>query len=220
MCRRRRHGPTPVFTGVTAAVSRVIDAAWGSHLPALPIPPVLSCRLSLPDSDPGQDSGHRHCRAIGLFRPDFHEQPDRKIGPLRPPGRDAVRLAADQLLARQAAFQPQRVARAKVLGKAVLIRLLLGRDQDQELSRRGGASHLSLLVQRNLAQRKHTRACAPGAAHRVRGAGGNFSRGHPDPARHPCAAPLRGFARRLRRYGGAPQINSNGKSQQRDFGLF
>src|SRR3546814_924706 len=29
-------------------------------------------------------------------------------------------------------------------------------NQDQELSRRDGASHLSLLVQRNLAQRKHT----------------------------------------------------------------
>src|SRR3546814_15201569 len=29
-------------------------------------------------------------------------------------------------------------------------------NQDQELSRRDGASHLSLLVQRNLAQRQHT----------------------------------------------------------------
>src|SRR5690606_1397525 len=32
---------------------------------------------------------------------------------------------------------------------------------DQELSRRDGASHLSLLVQRNLAQRKHTPPTRP-----------------------------------------------------------
>src|SRR3546814_14605456 len=32
---------------------------------------------------------------------------------------------------------------------------------DQELSRRDGASHLSLLVQRNLAQRKHTPPSRP-----------------------------------------------------------
>src|SRR5690606_21327652 len=35
------------------------------------------------------------------------------------------------------------------------------RNQDQELSRRDGASHLSLLVQRNLAQRKHTPPSRP-----------------------------------------------------------
>src|SRR5688572_11757792 len=35
------------------------------------------------------------------------------------------------------------------------------RHQDQELSRRDGASHLSLLVQRNLAQRKHTPPSRP-----------------------------------------------------------
>src|SRR3546814_4363638 len=34
-------------------------------------------------------------------------------------------------------------------------------NQDQELSRRDGASHLSLLVQRNLAQRKHTPPLRP-----------------------------------------------------------
>src|SRR3546814_13052214 len=34
-------------------------------------------------------------------------------------------------------------------------------DQHQELSRRDGASHLSLLVQRNLAQRKHTPPSRP-----------------------------------------------------------
>src|SRR5690606_5342560 len=33
--------------------------------------------------------------------------------------------------------------------------------QDQKLSRRDGASHLSLLVQRNLAQRKHTPPSRP-----------------------------------------------------------
>src|SRR5690606_3139847 len=43
----------------------------------------------------------------------------------------------------------------------VLTRLLLGRNQRQELSRRDGASHLSLLVQRNLAQRKHTPPAPP-----------------------------------------------------------
>src|SRR5690606_16053161 len=44
-------------------------------------------------------------------------------GPLRPPGRDAVRLAADQLLAGEAAVQPQRVAGTKVLAGRVLTRL-------------------------------------------------------------------------------------------------
>src|SRR3546814_2119471 len=34
-------------------------------------------------------------------------------------------------------------------------------NQDQKLSRRDGASHLSLLVQRNLAQRKHTPPSRP-----------------------------------------------------------
>src|SRR3546814_21172613 len=34
-------------------------------------------------------------------------------------------------------------------------------NQDQELSRRDGASHLSLLVQRNLAQTKHTPPLRP-----------------------------------------------------------
>src|SRR5690606_18819397 len=45
----------------------------------------------------------------------------------------------------------------------VLARLLFGfrRHEDQELSRRDGASHLSLLVQRNLAQRKHTPPARP-----------------------------------------------------------
>src|SRR5690606_20484884 len=45
----------------------------------------------------------------------------------------------------------------------VLTRLLLRllRHQDQKLSRRDGASHLSLLVQRNLAQRKHTPPARP-----------------------------------------------------------
>src|SRR5690606_13623029 len=40
----------------------------------------------------------------------------------------------------------------------------------------------------------------------------DFPRGHPAPtenAAHPCAAPLRGLVRRLRRYGGAPKINGS-----------
>src|SRR5690606_25985109 len=47
--------------------------------------------------------------------------------------------------------------------RRVLTRLLFRfrRNQDQELSRRDGASHLSLLVQRNLAQRKHTPPSRP-----------------------------------------------------------
>src|SRR3546814_8931313 len=46
--------------------------------------------------------------------------------------------------------------------RAALALLLSGnRKQDQELSRRDGASHLSLLVQRNLAQRKHTPPSRP-----------------------------------------------------------
>src|SRR5690606_19490537 len=45
--------------------------------------------------------------------------------------------------------------------RAGLVRLPFRRDQDQELSRRDGASHLSLLVQRNLAQRKHTPPSRP-----------------------------------------------------------
>jgi len=63
--------------------------------------------------------------------------------------------------------------------------------QDQKLSRRDGASHLSLLVQRNLAQRNtprlRARRCAPGPRSRR-----DFPRGHPAPAEnaaHPCAAP-------------------------------
>src|SRR5690606_24183084 len=45
----------------------------------------------------------------------------------------------------------------------VLTRLLprYPQHQDQELSRRDGASHLSLLVQRNLAQRKHPPPARP-----------------------------------------------------------
>src|SRR5690606_30620947 len=58
--------------------------------------------------------------------------------------------------------------------------------------------------------RKEThRACAPGAAHRVRGAGGIFRAGieaRAENAAHPCAAPLRGLVRRLRRSGGAPEV--------------
>src|SRR5690606_18803522 len=42
-----------------------------------------------------------------------------------------------------------------------LVYLPFRRNQDQELSRRDGASHLSLLVQRNLAQRKHTPPARP-----------------------------------------------------------
>src|SRR5690606_10685901 len=45
--------------------------------------------------------------------------------------------------------------------RAGLVRLPFRRNQDQELSRRDGASHLSLLVQRNLAQRKHTPPSRP-----------------------------------------------------------
>src|SRR5690606_21086110 len=109
----------------------------------------------------------------------------------------------------------------------VLTRLLFRflRHKDQELSRRDGASHLSLLVQRNLAQRKHTPACAPGALHRVRGAGGIFRAGieaRAENAAHSCAAPLRGLVRRLRRSGGAPKvkvkINSNGNGNGRRIG--
>src|SRR3546814_519916 len=76
--------------------------------------------------------------------------------------------------------------------RAALALLLSGnRNQDQELSRRDGASHLSLLVQRNLAQRNtprlRARCCAPGSRSRR-----DFPRGHPAPAEnaaHPCAAP-------------------------------
>src|SRR5690606_38534545 len=45
--------------------------------------------------------------------------------------------------------------------RAGFVRLPFRRHQDQELSRRDGASHLSLLVQRNLAQRKHTPPTRP-----------------------------------------------------------
>src|SRR3546814_15032787 len=81
-------------------------------------------------------------------------------------------------------------------------------DQHQELSRRDGASHLSLLVQRTLAQRNtprlRARRVAPGPRSRR-----DFPRGHPalaENAAHPCAAPLRGLVRRLRRYGGATSV--------------
>src|SRR3546814_12197074 len=69
------------------------------------------CSFDLPDE--GAHAGdhlRRDRAAAGLHRPAAGR------GPLRPPGRDAVRLAADQLLAGQAAFQPQRVAGAAVLG--------------------------------------------------------------------------------------------------------
>src|SRR5690606_34583705 len=45
--------------------------------------------------------------------------------------------------------------------RAGLDRPLFRRHQDQGLSRRDGASHLSLLVQRNLAQRKHPPPARP-----------------------------------------------------------
>src|SRR5690606_41486574 len=51
-------------------------------------------------------------------------------------------------------------------------------------------------------------ACAPGAAHQVRGAGGIFRAGIL-PARKTPHIPVRrpaGLVRRLRRYGGAPEI--------------
>src|SRR5690606_8135442 len=95
---------------------------------------------------------------------------------------------------------------------------LFRRHQDQELSRRDGASHLSLLVQRNLAQRNtprlRARCCAPGPRSRR-----DFPRRHPasaENAAHPYAAPpvsstgqaLRGLVRRPRRSGGAPDVKS------------
>ncbi|GAA3924058.1 hypothetical protein GCM10022229_17400 [Luteimonas lutimaris] len=83
------------------------------------------------------------------------------------------------------------------------------------VSRAARASHLSLLVQRNLAQRNtprlRARRCAPGPRSRR-----DFPRGHPAPAEnaaHPCAAPLRGLVRRLRRYGGAPKVKSKIKGK-------
>src|SRR5690606_13579173 len=84
------------------------------------------------------------------------------------------------------------------------------RGQIKSVSRAGRASHLSLLVQRSLAQRNtprlRARRCAPGPRSRW-----DFPRGHPAPtenAAHPCAAPLRGLVRRLRRFGGAPEVRS------------
>src|SRR5690606_8415475 len=77
------------------------------------------------------------------------------------------------------------------------------RGQIKSVSRAERASHLSLLVQRNLAQRNtprlRARRYAPGPRSRR-----DFPKGHPAPAEnvaHPCAAPLRGLVRRLRRYG-------------------
>src|SRR3546814_4017254 len=50
------------------------------------------------------------------------------------------------------------VASRSLAGLCIVRPGMFGRrsTQDQGLSRRDGASHLSLLVQRNLAQRKHT----------------------------------------------------------------
>src|SRR3546814_6918517 len=65
------------------------------------------------DPDEGAHAGdhlRRDRAAAGLHRAAAGR------GALRAPGRDAVWLAADQLLARQAAFQPQWVAGAAVLG--------------------------------------------------------------------------------------------------------
>ena len=59
------------------------------------------------DPDEGAHAGdhlRRDRTAARLHRPAAGRRP------LRPPGRHAVRLAADQLLARQAALQPQRLA--------------------------------------------------------------------------------------------------------------
>src|SRR5690606_8388449 len=87
---------------------------------------------------------------------------------------------------------------------------LFRRHQDQKLSRRDGASHLSLLVQRNLAQRKHTPPARPVLTHRVRGAGGIFRGGILPPRKTPRILARRpsGLVRRPRRSGGAPNVKS------------
>src|SRR3546814_150202 len=81
-------------------------------------------------------------------------------------------------------------------------------NQDQKLSRRDGASHLSLLVQRNLAQRKHTPPARPVLRTGFAEPAG-FSEGASCP-RGKRRASMRGApagsVRRLRRFGGAPKV--------------
>src|SRR5690606_5581379 len=96
------------------------------------------------------------------------------------------------------------------------------RGQIKSVSRAERASHLSLLVQRNLAQRNtprlRARRCAPGPRSRR-----DFPRGHPAPAEnaaHPCAAPCgsdppapplrRGPEGQKRRSKANVKINGNG----------
>src|SRR3546814_17621330 len=73
-------------------------------------------------------------------------------------------------------------------------------EQHQELSSRDGASHLSLLVQRTLAQRNTpcllARPLAPGPRS-LRG----FPRGHPAPAANPATPTPESEARRREREG-------------------
>ncbi len=80
-------------------------------------------------------------------------------------------------------------------------------DQIKAFAPLRGTTHLSLLLQRNVGQRKHTPGLAPCAALRVHATDGNFSKAHPVPSKnaaHPCASPLRGLTHRRRRYGWGP----------------
>src|SRR5690606_24130266 len=60
-------------------------------------------------------------------------------------------------------------------------------------------------------------ACAPGALHRVRGAGGIFRGGILPPRKTPHIPVRRpaGLVRRLRRFGGAPEVKIKGNSASR-----
>src|SRR3546814_681715 len=101
------------------------------------------------------------------------------------------RTSSTQPFSREREKVPGGRMRARAQRAALALLQSGNRNQDQELSRRDGASHLSLLVQRNLAQRNtprlRARCCAPGSRSRR-----DFPRGHPAPAEnaaHPCAAP-------------------------------
>src|SRR5690606_26381030 len=121
-------------------------------------------------------------------------------------------------------FQPfsrlrEKVPGGRMRGRAqraalALVRRQSQQRQDQGLSHRDGASHLSLPVQRNLAQRKHTPPSRP-----VRCTGSaepaGFSERASKPARKTPPIHVRrpaGLVRRLRRSGGAPKAKAKAQA--------
>src|SRR5690606_27289579 len=120
--------------------------------------------------------------------------------------------------ARPAQRQPFSRLREKVPGgrmrgraqRAALDVFLLEQHQDQGLSRRDGASQLSLRVQGNLAQRKHTPPARPVLRTGSAEPAGFSEEASKPPRKTPRILARRpsGLVRRLRRSEGAPNVKS------------